>query len=529
MLTTVQCALHIAISIGTCISIVGRSALNHVSSALLVLVIRSIMGASTILFPLAKTINRLGAALSGALLVAISVSTSITIVRHTGGDLVGSAPLVNVILGVVTAGAIRKPNSLAVHWLTASLRNALTRSIREGASLSIECCLCYDFIGSTFLVVVSNILKGSSVQDQFFIRKIQYLIVETRIEAFTIGGPQTVTIHRLAAATLRALNFLVSKRTCKAIKLGIHINIVHAASLVGMIFTFIFTSIICTPRANTVHWLRATIVGALLKRIRVGTGKTIVGRCNRDLIQSASLVLVGILVMDTGCILIPSANTVHWLRATILCALHIAISIGTSKTIVGRCNRDLIQSASLVLVGILVMNTGCILIPRANAVNRLRASDLCALHIAISIGTSISVVGRWTLNHVSSALLVLVIRSIMGTSAILFPVAKTINRLGATLSGALLVSIGIEASKTIVRHTGGDLVGSALLVDVVLCVILTVGVLCPVSDTIHRLAASKFCAFLFLMLVRASLSVQISFNSHNIVSAFRIVVAVLDV
>ena len=444
---------------------------DGIISASPVLVILGVMEASAICTPVSNTINRLGAALSGALLVAISVSTSIIIVRHTGGDLVGSAPLVNVILGVVTAGAIRKPNSLAVHWLTASLRNALTRSIREGASLSIECCLCYDFIGSTFLVVVSNILKGSSVQDQFFIRKIQYLIVETRIEAFTIGGPQTVTIHRLAAATLRALNFLVSKRTCKAIKLGIHINIVHAASLVGMIFTFIFTSIICTPSANAVHWLRATIVGALLKRIRVGTG----------------------------------------------------------KTIVGRCNRDLIQSASLVLVGILVMNTGCILIPRANAVNRLRASDLCALHIAISIGTCISIVGRSALNHVSSALLVLVIRIIMGAGSILFPVAKTINRLGATLSGALLVSIGIEASKTIVRHTGGDVVGSALLVDVVLCVILTVGVLCPVSDTIHRLAASRFCAFLFLMLVRASLSVQISFNSHNIVSAFRIVVAVLDV
>ena len=169
------------------------------------------------------------------------------------------------------------------------------------------------------------------------------------------------------------------------------------------------------------------------------------------------------------------------------------------------------------------------LIPRANTVNRLGTSILCALHIAISISTSVSVVCSRSGHSISSALLVLVIRIIMGAGSILFPVAKTINRLGATLSGALLVSIGIEASKTIVRHTGGDLVGSALLVDVVLCVILTVGVLCPVSDTIHRLAASRFCAFLFLMLVRASLSVQISFNSHNIVSAFRIVVAVLDV
>ena len=136
---------------------------------------------------------------------------------------------------------------------------------------------------------------------------------------------------------------------------------------------------------------------------------------------------------------------------------------------------------------------------------------------------------RSSAHDISAALLVLVVLLIMNARSKLFPSSQAVHWLGAALSGALLVSIGIEASKTIVRHTGGDLVGSALLVDVVLCVILTVGVLCPVSDTIHRLAASRFCAFLFLMLVRASLSVQISFNSHNIVSAFRIVVAVLDV
>ena len=407
------------------------------------------MGASTILFPLAKTIHWLGTASSCALLKRVHVWASIFIVRNTCGDLVGSAPLVLVISSIMEASAIHVPVSNAVHRLRATLSNTLHLAFLVWALLSTQIRLCGDLVSSAPLV----------------------LVTVRHVLASAVDIPLALTIHRLAATALRAVLLLVLVWASIAIVSGSSANLVEAAALVLVTISNVVAGIICTPRANAVHWLRATIVGALLKRIRVGTG----------------------------------------------------------KTIVGRCNRDLIQSASLVLVGILVMNTGCILIPRANAVNRLRASDLCALHIAISIGTSISVVGRWTLNHVSSALLVLVIRSIMGTSAILFPVAKTINRLGATLSGALLVAISVSTSITIVRHTGGDLVGSALLVDVVLCVILTVGVLCPVSDTIHRLAASRFCAFLFLMLVRASLSVQISFNSHNIVSAFRIVVAVLDV
>ena len=247
------------------------------------------------------------------------------------------------------------------------------------------------------------------------------------------------------------------------------------------------------------------------------------------LVDAATLILVTFTYVMTSIILVPSSNTVHWLSTTIVGALLKLIRVRTSISVVGILQDDLILSALFVTVVVCNIVAERVFIPGSNTINGLRAAAHSTLEVAFCIWASVSIVGRRLTHRICSASLVLMFRLVMRTSAILFPIAKAINRLGATLSGALLVSIGIEASKTIVRHTGGDVVGSALLVDVVLCVILTVGVLCPVSDTIHRLAASRFCAFLFLMLVRASLSVQISFNSHNIVSAFRIVVAVLDV
>ena len=154
------------------------------------------------------------------------------------------------------------------------------------------------------------------------------------------------------------------------------------------------------------------------------------------------------------------------------------------------------------------MDTGCILIPRANTINRLRATILRALYIAISIGTSVSVVCRRSGHSISSALLVLVIRIIMGTSTILFPIAKTINRLGAALSGALLVSIGIWASKTIVSSIGADGVGSASLVSMLACKVLASAVGSPCSSTINRLGTSLLGALDLVILKWTLLAIE---------------------
>ena len=240
MLTTVQCALHIAISIGTCISIVGRSALNHVSSALLVLVIRSIMGASTILFPLAKTINRLGAALGGALLVRVLVWASITIVGSVGGDLVGSAPLVNVILGVMEASAIHAPVSNTINRLRATLSDTLHLAILVWALLSTQVRLCGDLIGSAPLVVVST----------------------SNMAASAIQAPLALTIHRLTATRLGAVLQLVLVWASIAIVQSRLAHFIQTAALILMVSLTVSTSIILTPSTDAIDGLETLRCGA---------------------------------------------------------------------------------------------------------------------------------------------------------------------------------------------------------------------------------------------------------------------------
>ena len=102
----------------------------------------------------------------------------------------------------------------------------------------------------------------------------------------------------------------------KAIVQGNLAHTVHTAALILVVLVVIGASIVGTPRSNTVHRLSTTIVGALLEIVGVWASMSIVGSNHRDLVQSALLVLVGVLVMLARIILIPSANTVHRLGAS---------------------------------------------------------------------------------------------------------------------------------------------------------------------------------------------------------------------
>ena len=130
---------------------------------------------------------------------------------------------------------------------------------------------------------------------------------------------------------------------------------VDAAMLVRVIVLLIEASIIVAPGANTVHWLSTSIVGALLESVGIWTGITIVGSSHCNVVQPASLVLVGFVIVGAGAVFIPCTNTVDWLNATILGALQVVVSIRTSITIVSRSHSNAISTASLVLVHFIVM------------------------------------------------------------------------------------------------------------------------------------------------------------------------------
>ena len=320
-------ALLKGIGIRASITIMGSIQANLEVPASPVLVVLGNMLTGSISTPRANTVNWLRATAGCALLVCVLVWTSIAIVSNTGGDLVGSASPVNVISSIMEAVAIHTPVSNTIHWLRATLNCALNLAILMWALLSTQVSHSGDSVSSAALVFMNileqrpSVLKLGQVINgvEVILWNLQVLVFlewtrvllnlrernqdllnvlnniqacKARIRAFSVDIPLALAIHRLTATRLGAVLQLVLVWASIAIVQSGLAHFIQTAALVLMIFLNIVAGIICTPSANAVHWLRATIVGALLKRIRVGTGKTIVGRCNRDLVQSASLVLV---------------------------------------------------------------------------------------------------------------------------------------------------------------------------------------------------------------------------------------------
>ena len=85
-------------------------------------------------------------------------------------------------------------------------------------------------------------------------------------------------------------------------------------------------STIGTPCSQAVHRLGTTLISALLELVGIWASISVMGRSNCDLVQSATLVLVSILVVRASTVLVPTANTVHRLGTTTHCALNIAVS-----------------------------------------------------------------------------------------------------------------------------------------------------------------------------------------------------------
>ena len=171
------------------------------------------------------------------------------------------------------------------------------------------------------------------------------------------------------------------------------------------------------------------------------------------------------------------------------------------------------------------MSTGTVLIPGANTVHWLSASTNCALHIAVSIWASISIVLGGSGDGIRSALLVLVCHFIMLASSIGLPLTQAVHWLGTALSGALLVGVDIWTSKTIVSSIGADGVGSAALVLVLIAVMETGAIGTPVSCTVHWLTATVGSTLNLVVLKWTLNSIQVRLGGDLVGSATLILVA----
>jgi len=112
-------------------------------------------------------------------------------------------------------------------------------------------------------------------------------------------------------------------------------DFVQSASLILMISFLVVACIISSPSSNTVHWLSTASVSALLKLVVVWASMTVVGGSYRHLVQSAFLVLVGILVMETRVVCFPRSHTIHWLSTSRNSTLDVLVSIQARISVVG--------------------------------------------------------------------------------------------------------------------------------------------------------------------------------------------------
>ena len=131
-------------------------------------------------------------------------------------------------------------------------------------------------------------------------------------------------------------------------------NLVLSASLVLVIFSIVVAGAKEIPRSNAIHWLSASILCALLKLMGEWTAMTAILGSYTDLVRPALSVLVIRSIVVTGAVSIPGAHTVHWLTAATLSALLEVVLEWTLVAIVVGLHTHRVSSAALILVLIIL-------------------------------------------------------------------------------------------------------------------------------------------------------------------------------
>ena len=267
------------------------------------------------------------------------------------------------------------------------------------------------------------------------------------------------------------------------------------------------TSTLVLPVSDTVHWLRALLIGALLKLVLEWASKSIVGSRNGDPVGSASLVVVIFLFVEAFTVSIPSTNAINRLSAAAHSALHIAVSVWASVATVGSSSFHCVRSASRVLVCLGVISTVSIVVPSSQAIHWLGAALSGALLVSVLVWASITVVGHIDTDGIGPASPVLVVIGIVEASSVRSPVSNTVNRLFTSFLLALNKSICMWALDATPLGLDVDLVGFAALVNVTINNVVAASIRAPLTLTVHRLAASTLGALLQLVVMWASIAI----------------------
>ena len=305
-------------------------------------------------------------------------------------------------------------------------------------------------------------------------------------------------------------------------------DLVGAATLVLVAISDVIAAGVSTPITNTVHGLAAARLGALLKRVLIRTSIAIVQGNLRHLVHTAALVLVISLVIEAFSVGIPGSSAVNRLGTLLRGALLKVVRVRASMAVVLSNGGHLIHSAALVLMLINVVLALAELVPRSDAINGLRARLGRALLVVLGISTLVTAMSGLAGDLVLSALLVLVIICMVGTGVIRSPSSQAVHRLGTALRRALLEGMHIRAAKSIVSHAGRDLVDLAVLVLMGICVISTRIIRAPSTNAVHGLAAFASRALNLAILIGASSATEISLRGDLVGAAALISVAILD-
>ena len=481
---------------GTVVSAMCREHRNLVVAVASVLVILAVVLARAVRVPRALAIHRLGASPRRALLVVMSVGTSVATVRSSRADLVVPASLVLVVASVVVARTIGSPGTHAVDGLSATTLVPLFSQVTVRASVSVV----------------------GGIGDHPVRAEALVLVLLPVVGARSPVLPRTHAIDRLRASSSRASLVVVRMRTSVAIVCGVCGNLVVPAPLVLVVSSIVIARAVRAPKTHTIGGLSTASVGALVVVVSVRASVAVVRSTLAVHVLPATLVLVVSTVVVARAIGAPRADAIHGLRAAPVRALVVVVRVGAPVTVVGGVLGDLVTPATLVLVVSTVVVARAIRVPGTDAIHRLRASSRRALLVPIGMGATIAVVGRVLGHVVSPAPPILMITRGVRARSVGSPRTSAVNRLRAAALGALLVVVRERAPNTVVCSIGRDLVASAPLV-LVLGGVVAAAVAAPSTNAIHRLCAPRRRAAIMVVRIRASVASVCRILAHVVLPA----------
>ena len=473
--TFISSALLKLVGIWASVSVVGRCDRDLVQSAALVLVSFVIMEASIILVPSSNAVHRLGTTSHCALKIAVSIWAGITTMRRDSLHIIGAASGIGVLVFVIETFVVRAPHTVAVHRLGTTFSGALLVGIDVWTSITIVGRICCD-----------NIVSAAPV-----------LVVTAVVEASAVGTPVSNTICRLSASFAFTFNKSILMWALTTIQVSLCGDLVGSAALVLVAISNVVAASVGAPLALAIHRLSTAALRALLELVTMRTSKSIMLGCLQDTIDTATLVFVNIVLIMARIVVTPSANAVNRLITFLSSALLVFMCIRATISTVCGVDTDLVYSAALVAVVVLIIIASTIHVPIASTIHWLRASIHCALNIAVRISTGVAIMRRRSAHSIGTAFLVLVCLVVMSASIIVAPCTQAVHRLGTALRGALLESIRIWASKSIVGRICSNNIVSAAPIFVILIVVEALGVITPASNTINRLC-TILCFTLYL-------------------------------